>query len=171
MQGRGDPVLTCGGAALRQARKRPREATPQETNLRKSLPQARILLVEDHTPLASLRAVLLTHEGYQVVCASEGRKALRLLSGQFFDLVITDSELPHASGWEVASAAKRWKVPVILSSGWPVRMSPEQLALRGVDFVAPKPCTLQQLLALVQAALTPPTSGAAGRQIGMVRKT
>ena len=163
---------------MRQARKHPREAPRQETNKRESPPNrknpppARILLVEDHVPLASLRAAFLTQQGYQVVCASDGRKALRLLPAQSFDLVITDSQLPHASGWEIASAAKRWRLPVILSSGWPVRLSPQEIALRGVDLVAPKPCTLQQLLELVQAALARRTSGPpAPRRIGMVRKT
>ena len=144
---------------MRQARKRPCEVSRHDTNdcgkarSRKNQPRARILLVEDHEPLASLRADLLAQQGYQVVCARDGRKALRLLPAQSFDLVITDSELPHALGWEVASAANRWRLPVILSSGWPVRLSPRQIALRGVDLVAPKPCTLQQLLKLVQVAL------------------
>jgi two-component system response regulator VicR len=138
---------------LPPARKRHSEASRRRAPNHKNPPRARILLVEDHEPLAALRAAFLAQQGYQVACVRDGQKALRLLPGQSFDLVITDSELPHASGWEVASVAKRWRVPVILSSGWPVRLSPEQIAMRGVDLVAPKPCTLQHLLELVQTAL------------------
>ena len=114
---------------------------------------ARILIVEDHLPLANMRRAVLTHQGYDVVCASDGKEACQLLSREHFDLVVTDSELPKASGWEVATAAKRHKLPVILSSGWPLRMAPEQAATRGVDFVAPKPCTIDQLLSLIATAL------------------
>lgn len=100
-----------------------------------------------------MRQTFLAHNGYEVVCARDGRDASRLLGQETFDLVITDSELPLASGWEVAAAAKERAIPVILSSGWPVRLRPEEVVRRGVDFVASKPCGLDQLLHLVEAAL------------------
>jgi DNA-binding response OmpR family regulator len=114
---------------------------------------ARILLVEDHEPLAAMRQSFLTQQGYEVVCARDGQEGCRLLESEPFDLVVTDSALPKRSGWEVATIAKRRHLPVILSSGWPVRLRPEQMAMRGVDFVAPKPCTLGRLLSLVETAL------------------
>lgn len=113
----------------------------------------RILLVDDHEALASVRRLFLIQEGYEVVCARSGPQALRLLATDIFHLVITDSVLPELSGWEVASTAKRRGLPVILSSGWPVRMSVGQLAPRGVDFLCPKPCRLPQLLSIVKKAL------------------
>ena len=116
----------------------------------------RILLVEDHEALASIRRTFLAQEGYEVVCACDGQQARRLLATDTFHLVITDSALPDLSGWEVASAAKKRGLPVILSSGWPVRISPGQLAARGVDFLCPKPSRLRQLLALVKKALSKP---------------
>ena len=100
-----------------------------------------------------MRSAVLTLHGYEVVCAADGKQACRLLDQQSFDLVVTDSELPKVSGWQVATAAKKQHLPVILSSGWPVRLSPQQAATRGVDFVAPKPCTLQNLLTLIETAL------------------
>ena len=114
---------------------------------------ARILLVEDHEPLAAMRSAFLTQHGYDVVCAPDGQEGCRLLKCELFDVVVTDSSLPKTSGWEVATLAKRQHLPVILSSGWPVRLRPEQMAMRGIDFVAPKPCTLQRLLSLVERAL------------------
>ena len=121
--------------------------------MQEKIKSRRILLVEDHQQLADLRRAVLTLHGYEVVCAADGKQACRLLDQQSFDLVVTDSELPKVSGWEVATAAKKQDLPVILSSGWPVRLSPQQAATRGVDFVAPKPCTLQHLLALIETAL------------------
>lgn len=114
----------------------------------------RILLVEDHLALAAMRRAVLMQHGYQVVCAADGKEACRLLHQEPFDLVVTDSELPQASGWEVATAAKKQHLPVILSSGWPIRLSPQQVATRGVDYIAPKPCTLERLLSLIETALS-----------------
>lgn len=114
----------------------------------------RILLVEDCAPLALVRSRFLAGQSYRVVCTADGKQAVERLQRESFDLVITDSELPSGSGWEVALAAKQGHVPVILSSGWPIRLPAEQMALRGVTVLARKPCTLSRLLTCVQAALT-----------------
>ena len=115
----------------------------------------RILLVEDHLALASLRSVFLAAQGYEVICAADGQQAQRLIESEPFNVVVTDSTLPIRSGWEVAQFAKRKELPVILSSGWPVRMSPGQVAACGVDFLCPKPCSLDQLLSVIEKALKP----------------
>ena len=135
---------------------------PAESNQKKRGGPARILLVEDHEPLADMRRAFLTQQGYEVVCARDGQEGCRLLESEPFDLVVTDSALPKTSGWEVATLAKRRHLPVILSSGWPVRLRPEQMAMRGVDFVAPKPCTLGRLLSLVETALEKGTKAHGG---------
>lgn len=113
----------------------------------------RILLVDDHETLAGILVAILTQEGYEVVWARDGEQACQLLTTEPFHLVVTDSALPERSGWEVASAAKKRGLPVILSSGWPVRLRPGQLSARGVDFLCPKPCRPRQLLSLVKKAL------------------
>jgi len=109
--------------------------------------------VEDHQLLANLRRDFLCQQGFEVVCAGDGRQAKRLLKERTFDLVVTDSVLPQTSGWELAGLAKRQGLPVILSSGWPVRLSREQVAARGVDMLCPKPSSLNQLLLSVHAML------------------
>ena len=113
----------------------------------------RILLVEDHAPLADLRRAYLEEAGFEVICARDGKQALRLLDAEVFQVVVTDATLPDASGWEVASVAKQRGLPVILSSGSPVRMRAAQARTRGVDFICPKPSSLAQLRSLIQAAL------------------
>ena len=110
---------------------------------------ARILLVEDHEAVAALRYVLLTRQGHQIVLTGDGQEACRLLDQESFDLVVTDAELPAGSGREVAMAAKRQHVPVILSTCWPQHAA----RLPGVDFVAAKPSSVAEFLSLVQSAL------------------
>lgn len=111
-------------------------------------PLPRILLVEDHPTLAALRCAMLRKQKYAVVWTGDGQEACRLLETEPFNLVVTDSVLPSGSGWEVARAAKKRGLPVILSTGWPL---PPQA--RGVDYILRKPSSLSQFLGLIQRAL------------------
>ena len=121
---------------------------------------SRILLVEDHEALAVLRCAILRQQGYEIVSTADGREACRLLEQQPFDLVVTDAELPEGSGWEVATAAKKQHLPVILSTGWPIRAahSPE------VDFVITKPSSVAEFLSLVHSVLKKPKSKSHAKQ-------
>jgi DNA-binding response OmpR family regulator len=120
---------------------------------RKARSSGRILLVDDQEALSSVLAAFLGQEGYEVVQATKGMQALRILSKDRFHLVVTDSKLPDISGWEVAALAKERGLPVILSSGWPVRLDAGQLAAHGVDFLCPKPCSPRQLHSIIRKAL------------------
>ena len=116
------------------------------------MPMPRILLVEDHEALAVLRCAILRQQGYEIVSAADGHEACRRLEQEPFDLVVTDAELPEGSGWEVATAAKKQHLPVILSTGWPLRASHSS----DVDFVIGKPSSISDFLALVHSALKKP---------------
>ncbi|MBI4458462.1 MAG: response regulator [Acidobacteria bacterium] len=109
---------------------------------------ARILLVEDHPALAALRVIVLSRSGHEVICTADGKEACQLLKNGQFDLVITDAVLPKGSGVQVAKAARKNHLPVILSSGWPAGKASEL-----ADWVAPKPCSIPEFLRLVDSAL------------------
>ena len=109
---------------------------------------ARILLVEDHPALAALRCTILSRSGHEVVCTADGEEACRLLTREVIDLVVTDAVLPKGSGVEVAITAKKYHLPVILSSGWP-----SEKAHQVADWVIPKPCSIPEFLRLVDSAL------------------
>jgi CheY-like chemotaxis protein len=108
----------------------------------------RILLVEDHEALAAVRCAVLRKQGYGVVLTPDGVEACRLLETERFDLVVTDARLSAGSGWEVARAAKKSRLPVILSTGWPLPPRPQD-----VDYILNKPSSLAHFLALVHRAL------------------
>jgi DNA-binding response OmpR family regulator len=113
----------------------------------------RVLLVDDQEPLSAILAAFLVQEGYEVVQARTGRQARRLLAKDRFHAIVTDSMLPDISGWEVAVAARKQGTPVVLSSGWPIRLGPAQLASRGVDFLCPKPCSPRELQSVIRRAM------------------
>ena len=108
----------------------------------------RILLVEDHASLAAMRSAVLRKQGYEVVLTGDGLEACRLLQSEAFDLVVTDARLPSGSGWDVARAAKQSRLPVILTTGWPLPP-----LVSDADYILGKPSSLAQFLALIQRAL------------------
>jgi CheY-like chemotaxis protein len=87
-------------------------------------PHARemVLVVEDDERVRKLTVTRLKLIGYQVLEASDGQKALEILSGDHaVDLVFTDLIMPGGmSGREVAARARQLKpgVKVLLTSGY-----------------------------------------------------
>jgi len=61
---------------------------------------ARILVVDDQRDILDLTAAVLAGEGYAVTPVDSGAAALDLLSGERFDLVLLDINMPEMDGWE-----------------------------------------------------------------------
>ena len=76
----------------------------------------RILLVEDEEKLARFVELELTHEGYQVEKAFDGRTGLELAEKGGFDLLLLDIMLPGLNGLEVLRRLRKEgsSVPVIM---------------------------------------------------------
>jgi CheY-like chemotaxis protein len=61
----------------------------------------RILVVDDEPMLCSLTARALRECGHEVVEAGDGIAAYELACAHSFDLVVTDSRMPHLNGTEL----------------------------------------------------------------------
>lgn len=61
----------------------------------------RVLVAEDNRVLADVIQFNLVDEGFDVVVAHNGRKALNLARKQTFDLIICDYQMPGLSGEEL----------------------------------------------------------------------
>ena len=64
----------------------------------------RILIVEDEVGILQFLQQGLEEEGYTIITASDGEKALELLTNENFDLVLLDWMLPKLTGLEVCKA-------------------------------------------------------------------
>jgi DNA-binding response OmpR family regulator len=64
----------------------------------------RILIVEDEVGILQFLQQGLEEEGYTIVTATDGDKALELLTNENFDLVLLDWMLPKLTGLEVCKA-------------------------------------------------------------------
>jgi two-component system response regulator HydG len=67
--------------------------------------RARILVVDDKENILKLFARILG-DAYEVTSAADGGRAISLIGGQEFDVIVTDLRMPGADGFEVLRAAK-----------------------------------------------------------------
>jgi CheY-like chemotaxis protein len=120
--------------------------------------EPRILLVEDEKDLAQVVCEILKTLPAQVVVATNGREAIRMIeSDQSFDLVLLDLVLPQLNGLEVLRRLRRLstKTKVILSTGYVASLDSKDLAGLEISGLLGKPYMPNQLLAAVRAALRP----------------
>jgi CheY-like chemotaxis protein len=116
------------------------------------MPQ-RILIAEDEAAIRELLVAVWEDEGYRVATAWDGRAALAVLSGQRYDVVLSNVMMPRMDGCELANAmhadpALR-DIPVILMSAAGPRLLPQ---VPHAAFV-PKPFDIAHLLAVVADVL------------------
>ncbi len=111
-------------------------------------PVARILIVDDEPFALSALRELLTDEGFEVMSAHDGRAACELVRDFEPDLVLTDVEMPHLNGLELAAhvrASPRRPAVVLMSSR---ERPPDETA----PFVH-KPISMPELLAVIERSL------------------
>jgi CheY-like chemotaxis protein len=133
--------------------KRKGDATPPD-RVQSSLPQKRILCVDDNVPELTLRGKILESQGYSVVLLSCPIQALRHdLSS--FDLAILDLEMPGMNGRDLVlrMRALHDRFPILLLSGSVSSLSPEDRVLFSKCLDKGEP--VRHLLDLIAAFLEP----------------
>ncbi|MDF2671009.1 MAG: DNA-binding response regulator [Paenibacillus sp.] len=116
--------------------------------------QKNILVVEDDKSIAEMVQSHLTKEGFKVVHAADGAEALRLFSGQSFDLVLLDLMLPELDGMDVLRIVREKSfVPVLILSAKDSDVDKAIGLGFGADDYVTKPFSLIELSARVKAAL------------------
>ena len=89
--------------------------------IKASSEHCRVLIVDDDQKIRSLLSELVGNEGYEVVSAADGSRALGILQSFEPDLVISDVVMPVLDGIELCRRIKKdprsADIPVILISG------------------------------------------------------
>ena len=115
---------------------------------------ARILVVEDEAKIARFIELELSHEGYGIEKAEDGRAGLELALSHDFDLILLDVMLPQISGMEVLRRLRREKdTPVILVTARDAVMDKVAGLDAGADDYITKPFAIEELLARIRVAL------------------
>ena len=126
----------------------------------------RILVVDDDPSFVRLVDQVLTEKGYEVLKASDGQEALRLLFAHKPDLVLLDVVMPEMDGWQTCQRIRDMSdIPIVILTG---KRKTEDDIVRGLDYGADdyliKPVRNRELVARVRATLRraelPSTAGA-----------
>jgi PAS domain S-box-containing protein len=113
-----------------------------------------VLIVNDEPKVLELLTVLLEREGYKVVCADSGRRALELAHSLEPDIVISDVVMPEMDGLEFCRRLKQDTrtafVPILLASAVQTGKRSSLNALTaGADDFLEMPFRRQELLVKV----------------------
>jgi CheY-like chemotaxis protein len=116
-----------------------------------------VLVVEDEAILRAAIRRLLEEEGYAVLEADQGAKALELLrdsNGQNIDMVLTDLRMPVMDGRQLAAALARLypRLPILFMSGFTAQLLDLRLVSPHVEVLA-KPFRNHDLLVAVRRTI------------------
>ena len=116
-----------------------------------------ILFVEDEEMLRELIENLLKDNGYKVLTAEDGEKAVEMYSKNIddIDLVITDMGLPKLNGWKAYLKMREYnpELKMILASGY---LDPEiraELTENAQEYFIQKPYDLDDMLKKVREVI------------------
>jgi DNA-binding response OmpR family regulator len=88
--------------------KKTESAAPKKTG-------KKVLVVEDERPLAHALELKFSHEGYDVIIATDGAEALKLANETKFSVILLDLIMPNMDGFTFMEQLKK-KSPIIILS-------------------------------------------------------
>ena len=114
----------------------------------------KILVVDDEEPIAKILDFNLRKEGYDVIVANDGEKAVELAFSEDPDLILLDLMLPKKDGMEVCREVRAQKnIPIIMLTAKDSEID-KVLGLEfGADDYVTKPFSTRELMARVKVNL------------------
>ena len=117
---------------------------------------ARVLVVDDETPVRSMIAAALEREGYTVELAGGGREALEVLEMNNFNLVLTDIVMQDVNGIALLESIHSLQpnLPVVMVTAvHDISVAIDSMRRGAYDYLL-KPFEREQLLSTVERALS-----------------
>ena len=114
----------------------------------------KILIVEDEKGILSFMTTALASNGYDVISANSGAKAITMVTSHCPDLVILDLGLPDMDGVEVLRSIREWThLPIIVVSARTHEGDKVAALDLGADDYIEKPFGTSELLARIRTAI------------------
>lgn len=112
----------------------------------------RFLIVDDELSSVTGMSKLLTNDGHDVACFTEGADAVDALARAPFDAVITDLEMPEVDGHAVVRATREHHphACLVVVTAWPERQG-AKLIDAGACMIAAKPVEYDEVINVVGA--------------------
>jgi two-component system, OmpR family, response regulator RegX3 len=119
-----------------------------------TVPQFRVLVVEDEESFVEALTLGLSREGFRVDVARDGAEALELIDDVRPDVVLLDLMLPKISGLDVCRQIRtRSSVPIIMVTARDSEVDAVVGLEVGADDYVTKPYRLRELVARMRAVL------------------
>ena len=116
----------------------------------------KILVVDDEEDMVFMLKATLEKQGFEVVTASDGEQALRVIKTSPPDLMIVDLTMPNMNGWRFSLKVRedeRFKTtPIIILSGLIEGERPPEQHESGSIYI-PKPFDIFKLMDKVKELL------------------
>jgi two-component system, NtrC family, response regulator AtoC len=115
----------------------------------------KVLIVDDEQNIRLVLAAMLKKEGYEVVSATDGREALRVLKAGRIEVVVTDLKMPNLDGMGLLNCITEQypEVPVIIiTAHGTVATAVEALKKGALDYIT-KPFELEDLKNIISKAI------------------
>ncbi|WPC43816.1 response regulator transcription factor [Clostridium sp. JS66] len=114
----------------------------------------KILVVDDEPNIVEVVEAYLRKEGFQVVTAENGEKALRLFKEEVIHLVVLDLMLPKISGEEICNRIRAVSdVPIIMLTAKSEEEDKISGLAIGADDYLTKPFSVRELVGRVKALI------------------
>jgi len=117
----------------------------------------KILLIEDHPPMRENLVLMLEMEGFEVICAEQGRRGLELARGASPDLILCDVMMPELDGYGVLQALRAdpatATIPFLFLTAKGEKLDQRTGMNLGADDYLVKPVAKDEVLAAIEARL------------------
>lgn len=114
-----------------------------------------ILLVDDNEKIRKLMEIYLNQEGYHVLQAENGEKALEVLAETNADLVIVDIMMPKMDGYDLTKELRdtKFNMPILMVTAKDTFIDKKMGFGLGADDYMTKPVDMEELVLRVKALL------------------
>lgn len=123
------------------------------------MPPKVVLVVDDHEDSRRICGLILSHNGYSVLQASDGRAALDTIQREQPDAVLLDISLPELDGWQVIQTLRsdgHLDLPVVALTALAMPGDRSRAAELGFNGYLSKPCSPRLILREIQRLIGAP---------------
>ena len=116
-----------------------------------------VMVVDDEPSMCDILQRILTKDGYKVITASDGKRALKLAKEKKPDVILLDLMLPGIDGREVCPRVREFsaasRIIYLTAKAAPTDPSELKEFLTEVDAFIAKPATSKQILSTASRVL------------------
>ncbi|MCL2708703.1 MAG: response regulator transcription factor [Defluviitaleaceae bacterium] len=114
-----------------------------------------VLVVEDDKNIRRLMQTVLSQNGYNALCASDGREALEIFDREHVDLMVCDVMMPFVDGYELTESLRMANnnLPVLMVTARERFDDKQKGFLVGADDYMVKPIDINEMVLRVRALL------------------